>query len=76
MPEIRPEQWAFVDQTIPDFKVNLRLLAERTNADEVERHLSAWAIVLGVLALETYEAILTLIRADKLRAATGAPRVR
>jgi hypothetical protein len=69
MPEITPEQWAFVDQTIPDFKFNLTLLAERTNKDEVERHLTAWAIVLGVLALETFEAILALIRADKLRAA-------
>ena len=69
MPEITPEQWAFVDQTIPDFKINLTLLADRTNKDDVERHLAAWAIVLGVLALETFEAILILIRADKLRAA-------
>jgi hypothetical protein len=69
MAEITPEHWAFVEQTIPDFKFNLDLLAKRTNKDDIERHLSAWAIVLGVLALETFEAILLLIRDEKLRAA-------
>jgi hypothetical protein len=56
---------------IPDVKVNLdlELLAERKNKDDIERHLAAWAIVLGVFALETFEAILLLLRAGKLRAA-------
>jgi hypothetical protein len=69
MAEITPEQWALVEQMIPDFKINLELLAERKNENEIERYLAAWAIVLGVLALEVFEAILILLRADKLRAA-------
>lgn len=69
MAEIASAQWAFVEQLPKDFSVNIEILARRTNADETERHLVAWAIVLGVLALETFEAIVVLIRADKLRAA-------
>jgi hypothetical protein len=67
--ELTPALRELGDALVADAWRNVELLLEDDIADDTQRALVRWSAYLGVLALDVFDAIVVLLREQKLRAA-------